>query len=114
MITLIFKFSLAFILSYLILSVDISGKTIFEYLHSQIAPISRNIHNYVRGEFKTSLQKSVNLGRKIFTSSAPPSVNIYPTNIRQRDKKSPTHRHLIQEEIRKEDVEALDKIIEKN
>jgi hypothetical protein len=114
MITMIFKFSLAFILSYLILSVDISGKTIFEYLHSQIAPISRNIHNYVGGELKTSLQKSVDLGRKFFTSSAPPSVDVKPVNIKHRIKKSPTHSHLIQEELRKEDIEALDKIIEKN
>lgn len=59
------KFCLAFVLSYLILSIDVSGKSLFYYIENNIAPLRKVASKQVK-EITTSSKNTV---KKIFSKS---------------------------------------------
>jgi len=116
MFSLVIKFSIAFVVSFVILSIPFSSKPLFYHLTKVTGPIGGDIKKSISKSVNRSMTKSKELGTQLFTNSEPPKVfddrikskqSSILKKRRQRLKEN-SHAH---EELRHSDVEALDKII---
>lgn len=114
MISLIFKFTIAFSLSYLILSFNIGNKPIFYHLNGFTGPVGENIQNSLGKSVTTSLKKSKELGKQLFESSSPRVIDSIKSKQSSIKKSRYSNSHLTQEDIDYEEKVNLDKLIEKN
>lgn len=117
MIGMIFKFSIAFVLSYFILSTNISNKPLFYHLTQLTGPVGDDIHNTIGKSVKRSYKKSKELGKQLFNSSEPKyfgdKIKSKQSAVRKKKFKA-KNSHLIQEELRRDEKMQLDRLIDKN
>jgi hypothetical protein len=119
MISFVFKFSIAFVLSYILLSVPFSNRPLFYHLTKITGPIGGDIHKSISKSVKRSVSKTKDLGTQLFESSTPPKIfddrvkrkqSAILRKRRQRIKGS----NDIQEELRHTEKASLDRLIDKN
>jgi hypothetical protein len=61
-----FKFSIYFILSFLILSVPISDRPIFFYLYEKVSPYSQTFFNSLKKEAAEGIKQGKQIGKNLF------------------------------------------------
>lgn len=114
---LIFKFSIAFVLSYFILSMNIANKPVFYHLSKLTGPVGQGIQQTIGKSVKRSFIKSKELGKQLFSSSEPKvfgdAVKSKQSAVRKKVYKA-RNSHLIKEELRRDEKIQLDRLIDKN
>ena len=117
MVGIIFKCSIAFIVSFLVLSMPISKKPLFYHLSDITGPLGGEIKKSLSKSVGRSLKKTKELGSDLFTNSDPPKVldkvkskqSAILTERRKRIKQIGKS----SEELRHAEQKALDNIINK-
>jgi hypothetical protein len=118
MISLIFKFSIAFVLSYFILSMNVSNRPLFYHLSKLTGPVGQDLQRSIGKSVDRSLRKTKELGTQFFKSSEPrffdDKINSKQSSVKKRRSLKARNTHLIQEELRRDEKIQLDKVIESN
>ena len=118
MIGMIFKFSIAFVLSYFILSMNVSNRPLFYHLSNFTGPVGSDIQKSISKSVKSSIKKSKELGKQFINSSVPKyvddSIKSKQSALRKDREKRVRNSHLIREELRRDEKIQLDKVIQKN
>ena len=71
----LFKFSISFVISFLILAFPINGKPVFYYVFQVAAPMTNGIYDGIKTGANESLKKGKEVGWSFFTNAIPPSNN---------------------------------------
>lgn len=116
-----FKATIALSISYVFLSFQVSGKYIFDHLNDFTGPLGENIQQSLGVALDNTWEKSKDVGSKLFTNSKPKirsfvkesSANLKESikPIVKKEKKKVEKEFL--EDLKKEEMSHLDKIIEK-
>lgn len=119
MIGLVFKFSIAFVISYILLSVPFSNRPLFYHLTKITGPIGGDIQKSISKSVKRSVSKTKDLGTQLFESSTPPEV--FDDRVKRKQSAILRQRRerikqaaKTQEEIHHADKAELDKLIDSN
>jgi hypothetical protein len=109
---ILFKFSLAFIFSYIILSFQIQNKPIFYHI-SNSGPLGVEVQKSLSKSVKRTITQSKEMGKDLFENADPvylkDSIKSSQSSLfNQQDSE------LILEEIKKEETKKLDELINKN
>jgi hypothetical protein len=113
MITMFFKFSIAFVISFVILSFNYSGQPLFYHVTEFTGPIGSDVQNSLGKSVKRSFNKSKKIGNDLF-KNADPKYFDDAINSQQSSLNGKKSRELILEDIRKDEARKLDELIEKN
>ena len=98
------KFFCAFIVSFLLLSINVSKKPLFYHLKDLVGPLGSDISESVSRSFDRTVDKSSDLGKSLFDNSAP----------KGNSKALKAKRDKIQEDIKASEQKRLDQVIEKD
>lgn len=113
MISLFFKFSVAFIFSFIILSFKIDNRPIFYHLTEFTGPLGTDVQKSFSKSMKRSLTKTQELGKNFIENADPKYVEDVINS--QRSALSNTkEKELILEDIRKDEAKKLDELIHSN
>ena len=126
MISTFFKFSTSFVISYIILTIPLNGKSIFYHLNKMTGPIGVNVSESIKKNISTSFNKTQKIGKQLFINSNPPNDPEIHDQIKRKQaaiakkrksfltSKQPTENieKSHQEELTHQDIEQLDKLIE--
>ncbi|MAX67462.1 MAG: hypothetical protein QF441_12230 [Bacteriovoracaceae bacterium] len=110
---ILFKFSLAFIFSYIILSFQIQNKPIFYHISELTGPLGVEVQKSLSKSVKRTITQSKEMGKDLFENADPvylkDSIKSSQSSLfNQQDSE------LILEEIKKEETKKLDELINKN
>lgn len=119
MLSMTIKFSIAFILSFIILSVPFSKRPLFYHLSKLTGPIGGDIKQSISKSVKRSVDKSQELGSQLFSNSEPPKIfddriKSKQSSILKKRRNRIKNTHLIQEELHHNEKKDLDMLIDKN
>ena len=115
------KATIALSISYVFLSFQVSGKYIFDHLNDFTGPLGENIQQSLGVALDNTWEKSKDVGSKLFTNSKPKIRNFVKestTNLTESIKpivkieKKKVEKEFL-EDLKKEEMSHLDKIIEK-
>lgn len=112
MISLLFKCTVAFVLSFVVLSFQVNNKPIFNHLVDITGPIGSEVQSSIHKSVKRSYQKSKEIGTELFSNSDPR----YTDEIKSRrsSTKFKKNHGMVLEELNQSDVKNLDKVIRDN
>lgn len=116
MISMTVKFGIAFIISFVILSIPFSSKPLFYHLSKVTGPIGGDIKKSISKSVNRSMSKSKELGTQLFSNSEPPKVfddriKSKQSSILKKRRKRLQEANHAHEELRHSEVKALDNII---
>jgi hypothetical protein len=115
--TFLIKFSIAFSLSYLLLTVPFAGKQLFWHLYDITGPIGGKVKTSLSKNIEKSYEKTKNLGQQFFKNSNPRMI-VAPLNEKHKKILKERNRYkkdmYIREDIRHDDSQALNNIIKKS
>jgi hypothetical protein len=111
---IIFKSSIAFVISFIVLSMPISNRPLFYHLSDLTGPLGGEIKKSFSKSIDRSLEKSKEIGSELFTSSnvqdrVKSKQSAILSRRRERIKKS----GITSEELRHVEKKALDNLINK-
>lgn len=112
-----FKFSISFILSYFILSMNVSNRPLFYHLNAITGPVGNDIQKSISKSFKNSVKKTKEIGQQFINSSIPKYLDDSIKSKQSAVKKEHIQKknfHFIREDLRTDEKITLDKIIEKD
>lgn len=113
MISLFFKFTMAFVISFILLSFNIKDQPIFYHITQFTGPLGNEVQNYFGKSVTRSFNKTKEMGRNLFENSRP--TYLEDTIGKQQSSLHLTSgKELILEDIRKDEVKKLDELIKKN
>ncbi len=110
MIAMFFKFSIAFSVSFLILSFRINDKPIFNHVSEFTGPLGSEVQNSLKKSVKKSFGKTKKIGRDLFENATPK----YLDHIGSKQSSVNKKRELILEDLKRDEVKKLDDLIRKN
>mgnify|MGYP003684884307 CR=1 FL=1 len=112
MISFFFKFSITFIVSFIILSFKIDKKPLFYHVTEFTGPIGTEVQSTFGKSMKRSLNKSKELGENFLKNADP----VYQKDSikSSRSSLSNTESDLILEDIKRDEAKKLDELIQKN
>ncbi len=113
MIGFIFKFSVAFVVSFLLLSFQFNDKPLFYHITEVIGPLGPEVQESINKSIKKSLSNSKKIGNDLFHNADPKFIND-TVKSGQSAINSPETEEMILEEIKKEEVQKLDELINKH
>ena len=113
MISLIFKLSIAFIFSFVVLSFKFDQKALFYHITEITGPLGTDVQESFGKSVKRSLSKTQELGKNLI-QNADPKYMEDAINSQRSSLSSSREKELILEEIRKEEAKKLDEIINQN
>ena len=104
-----FKFTVAFFISFVVLSFNINQKTIFDHMTEIAGPLG----NDVQRSLNKSVNRSISKSKKIFKNADPKLVN---DSIRSSQSSTSSGKidELILEDIKRDEARKLDEMIKKN
>lgn len=112
MISFVFKFTLAFIVSFVILSFKVDKKAIFYHVSEFTGPLGSEVQSSLGKSMKRSINKSKEIGTNFFKNADPiydnDSINSSRSATRNNDS------DLILEDIKRDEARKLDELIQKN
>jgi hypothetical protein len=122
MISLFFKFSIAFALSYFILTIPLNGRALFYHLSKMTGPVGSTVSKSIKSNFSRSINKTRDLGKQLFINSNPPKDPIIKDKIKRKQaaiKKRRLHirkqkDRMLQENMTNQEIKELDQVIEQN
>lgn len=111
MIMMVLKGSVAFILSFIILSFQVNQKPIFIYMTELLGPLGTEIQQSFSKSVKRGFKKSSKIGKDLFENADP---GIIDTISSERSSGAANRaKEMILEEIKKEEKRKLDEMINK-
>jgi hypothetical protein len=113
MITMFFKFSIAFVISFVILSFSYDGQPVFYHVTQFTGPLGSEVQKSLGKSVKRSFSKSKKIGKDLF-ENADPKYFDDAINSQQSSLNGKKDRELILEDIRKDEAKKLDELIKKN
>jgi hypothetical protein len=113
MISMFFKFSLAFVFSFVILSFKIDNRSIFYHVSEFTGPLGTEVQNSLGKSVKRSFSKTKKLGKGLFNNADPKYIKD-SIKSQQSSLNSKKENELILEDIRKDEVKKLDELIHQN
>ncbi|MBD64018.1 MAG: hypothetical protein CME62_02345 [Halobacteriovoraceae bacterium] len=111
MIGIIFKSSLAFIVSFLLLSFHINNKSVFAHLTEVVGPVGKDVQKSLTKSVKRSMSQSSDIGREFFDNAEPKYMDHVKS---KRSSTNANNGEMILEKLEQEDINELDKIINNN
>ena len=108
------RFTIAFSLTFIILSIPWNKKTLFYHLSSVTAPMTNMVFNSITDNAKNTINKTKDISKDLFTKSKTTHTDrVQKTNsaIRKENKYYKPYAEQVREEISHEDREQLNKII---
>lgn len=113
MISFFFKFTLAFVLSFVILSFKIENKPLFYHVTEFAGPLGTEVQHSLGKSVKRSLHKTKQMGKGFFNNASPKYIND-TIKSQQSSLNSKSDNELILEDIRRDEVKKLDQLIKKS
>ena len=113
MISFLFKFTLAFTVSFFILSFKVDHKPLFLHISEFTGPIGTEVQHSFGKSMKRSLKKTREIGKGFFKNADPKVFNDH-INSQQSSLNSKRDKELILEDIRQDEARKLDELINKN
>jgi hypothetical protein len=110
MISLIFKFSIAFIFSFVILSFKLNDRPLFYHLTEFTGPLGTDVQKSLGKSVKRSLSKTQELGKNLIRNADPKYIEDAINSQRSSVGKNKTN-DMILEDIRRDEVRKLDELI---
>jgi hypothetical protein len=113
MIAMVFKFTLAFGFSFLILSFNINQKPIFYHITEITGPLGQEVQGSFGRSIERGVNKSKDIGKNLFENSTP---RYYDDAIQssQSSLNESYGNEMILEDIRRDEAKKLDELIKKN
>lgn len=105
----IFKFSLAFMVSFLILSFHLNNKPIFYHLSEITGPLGTEVQSSFGKSMKRGIDKSKKLGKEFLNNANPKYLD--EINSQQSSLNSHDSEEMILEDIKKDEAKKLDELI---
>ena len=112
MISLLFKFSIAFIFSFIVLSFKVDNRPIFYHITEFTGPLGTDVQKSFGKSVKRSLSKTQELG-KDFIKNADPRYIEDAIKSQRSSLRVNKDSELILEDIRKDEARKLDELINK-
>lgn len=124
MISMFFKFTLSFVISYIILTIPFSGKSLFYHINKMTGPIGISVSKSIKKNITKSVIKTKKIGKQLFINSNPPDDPEVHDQIKRKQAAIAKKRKAIfslssqrnershQEELTHQEIEQLDKLIE--
>lgn len=112
MFSFMLKFSITFLVSFVILSFQVNNKTIFAHLNEITGPIGQEVQSSIQKSVNRSYQKSKKISKEFLENSDPKyfdSVN----SSRSSTEFKKSH-GMVLEQLENDDVQKLDKVIKNN
>ena len=113
MIAILFKFTVAFGFSFIILSFNISNKPIFYHISQITGPLGQEVQESFGRSVKRSIKKSKHIGKDFFNNADPVYYDDV-INSAQSSLNSRKDGEMILEDIKKDEAKKLDDLIKKN
>jgi hypothetical protein len=113
MIAIVFKFSLAFTFSFIVLSFNINQKPIFYHISQITGPLGQDVQESFGRSVKRSIKKSKNIGKELFNNATPKYYDDQ-INSSQSSLNGKIEDEMILEEIKRDEARKLDDLIKKN
>lgn len=113
MISFIFKFSITFIFSFIILSFKFDNKALFNHITDLTGPLGTDVQKSFGRSVKHSLSKTKKIG-KDFIKNADPRYLKDSIHSQRSSTRRQKDQELILEDIRRDEVRKLDELIQKN
>lgn len=117
MISFIFKFSITFIFSFVLLSFKFDNKSLFYHLSEIAGPLGVDVQESLGKSVKRSLSKTEEFGKNLIKNADPkyaPQLLEDEINSSRSALGHSREKELILEEIRKDEAKILDELIKKN
>lgn len=111
MISIIFKSTVAFVLSFIVLSIPISKKPLFQHLSSFTGPLGSDIKKSFSRSVDSTVQKTKRISSNLFSTSD--SVKSKQSSILSKRRKRIKQNGKTSEELHHSEKTALDNIINK-
>lgn len=114
------KSTFAFTLSFLILSINVNNKTLFSHIYHFTGPLGQEIKDTLSNGFSRTFNKTKKYSQDLFLSSEPKGSakdlqNKRAQILKNKILKEKRNRDMyVQEEIRHEDTQKLNKLIQEN
>ncbi|MCO4755710.1 MAG: hypothetical protein KC478_14615 [Bacteriovoracaceae bacterium] len=122
MLGIVLKSSIAFSVSYIVLSFQVNNTYIFDHLNNITGPVGENIQMVLSKSFSQTWNTTKTYGKQMFTSSEPDSIEATIEDSVDKTQsaikrqiapvKKPVESYL--EELRKEERDGLSRIIMEN
>lgn len=109
MITLVLKGSVAFLLSFIVLSFQINQKTIFIHMTELLGPLGEDVQRSLTKSVKRGFKKSKNIGSDFFENAEPRYIDKVTSERSSEILKK--GKETILEEIKREERQKLDELI---
>ena len=106
MLGMIFKFTVMFAVSFIILSFRVSDRPIFNHLSDMTGPLGSDVQN----SFSRSVKRSIRKSKHLFTNSDPRIIQDRINNSRSAGKIKRS-KETILEDIKNDEVRRLDALI---
>lgn len=113
MISFFFKSTLAFVVSFLVLSFQINHKPLFHHISEITGPIGSEVQSSLKKSVKRSYQKSKEIGTELFSNSDPRYTDEIKSR-RSSTKFRNNKKEMVLEDLHQNDVKNLDKVIREN
>jgi hypothetical protein len=113
MIAMIFKFTLAFGFSFIILSFNVNQKPIFYHLSQVTGPLGQDVQESFGRSVKRSITKSKIISKGLFNNASPKYYDDQ-INSSQSSLHGKIDNEMILEEIKRDEARKLDDLIKKN
>lgn len=122
MIGIIFKSTIAFCVSYIVLSFQFNNTYLFEHINSLTGPVGQNIQLALADGFAQTWSKTKEMSGQLFTNSEPEAIEDEVAKTQSSVKRvfAPAAKKITKpmetylEELRKEERDSLSQIIENN
>ena len=111
MIGIIFKCTIAFVLSFIVLSFQVNHKSVFAHLSEVLGPLGSDVQHSLQKSFKRGVSKSSDLSKEFFDNSEPKFTDQIKS---QRSSMNLSEEDIILEKLEQEDIKELDKVINDN
>lgn len=112
MIGMFFKFTLSFVICFIILSFNIDRKPLFYHISELTGPLGAEVQDSIRKSVKRSYKKSKKLGEGMFSDTTPSIEDLI-----QSKRSASKYKHeeeMVLEELRHDEIKRLDDIIKNN
>lgn len=122
MISMMFKFTISFVISYIILTMPFGGRSLFYHINKVTGPIGTDVSKSIKSNISNSFKKTQKIGKQLFINSNPPNDPEVHDQIKRKQAAIVKKRKSfldalkqesnVQEELTHKEVQQLDNLIE--
>lgn len=114
MLGIVFKSSIAFVISFVVLSFHVDNRPIFYHLSELTGPLGEEVQASLGKSMKRSITRSKKMGKNFLSNSDPRSYMNDSINSARSSLRGKNEKELILEDIRRDEIKKLDALIQSN